>query len=146
MRINTLSAAVAGLTLAAIAFVAAPAIAETVALKADLSAASSVPSNDSKGTGTADVTYDAASKTLTWTVKFSGLSGDATAAHFHGPAVAGANAGVAVPIKGTADPLAGSAIITDAQAAELVAGKWYVNIHTAAHKDGEIRGQLVAGK
>jgi CHRD domain len=146
MRMNTLIAAIAGLTFASIAFVAAPAFAETVALKADLTAASTVPPNASKGTGTADVTYDAASKTLTWTVTFTGLSGDATAAHFHGPADVGANAGVAVPIKGTANPMAGSATITDAQAAELLAGKWYVNIHTAANKNGEIRGQVLKAK
>ena len=74
------------------------------------------------------------------------LSGDATAAHFHGPADAGANAGVAVPIKGTASPMAGSAAITDAQAAELLAGKWYINVHTAANKNGEIRGQVLKAK
>lgn len=146
MRINALSAAIAGLTFAAIAFVAAPAIAESVSLKADLSAAGSAPPNDSKGTGAADVTFDAATKMLTWKVTFSGLSGDATAAHFHGPADAGANAGVVVPIKGTTSPMDGSAALTDAQAAELLAGKWYVNVHTAAHKDGEIRGQVLKAK
>ena len=40
----------------------------------------------------------------------------------------------------------GSATLTDAQTADLAAGKWYVNVHTAANKDGEIRGQLVKGK
>ncbi len=52
----------------------------------------------SSATGTADLDYDAASKKLSWTVTYSGLSGPATAAHFHGPAEAGKNAGVAVPI------------------------------------------------
>jgi hypothetical protein len=33
--------------------------------------------------------------------------------------------------------------LTDAQIAQLEAGKWYVNIHTEANKPGEIRGQLV---
>ncbi len=146
MRMKVLGAGLTGLALAALAFAAAPASAETVSLKADLTAASTVPPNDSKGTGTGDVSYDTASKTLTWTVTFSGLSGDATAAHFHGPADAGANAGVAVPIKGTASPMAGSAAITDAQAAELLAGKWYINVHTAANKNGEIRGQVLKAK
>ena len=146
MRAKIFGLGLAGLTLAAFAFTAAPASAETVSLKADLSAASTVPANGSKGTGVADVTYDSASKMLAWTVTFSGLTGEATAAHFHGPADAGANAGVAVPIKGTVSPIAGSATVTDAQAAELLAGKWYVNVHTAANQNGEIRGQVLKAK
>jgi len=146
MRSKFISAGMTGLMLAAFAFMAMPANAETVNFKADLTASSSVPPNTSKGTGVADVTYDTASKMLTWTVTFSGLSGNATAAHFHGPADVGANAGVAVPIPGTASPLVGSATITDAQSADLMAGKWYVNIHTAANKDGEIRGQVLMAK
>jgi CHRD domain-containing protein len=87
---------------------------------------------------------DTASKTLTWTVTYSGLGGPATAAHIHGPAAPGANAGVLVPFNGDlASPIKGSATLTDAQISDLEAGKWYVNIHTAANKSGEIRGQLV---
>jgi len=36
----------------------------------------------------------------------------------------------------------GSAILTDAQAADMMAGKCYVNVHTAANPGGEIRGQV----
>ena len=87
--------------------------------------------------------YDAASKKLSWKVTYSGLSGPATAAHFHGPAEAGKNAGVAVAIpNATTSPVEGSATLTDAQAADLLAGKLYVNIHTAANPGGEIRGQV----
>ncbi len=136
----------AGLTLAAVASLASPAAAEKLSFAADLKAASEVPANNSKGTGAATATYDSASKKLDWTVTFSGLSGPATAAHFHGPAEAGKNAGPAVTIAGTASPMAGSATLTDAQAADLMAGKWYVNVHTAANKDGEIRGQVMKGK
>jgi hypothetical protein len=67
-------------------------------------------------------------------------------AHFHGPAEPGKNAGVAVPIPGTASPMNGSATLTDAQAADLMAGKWYVNVHTAENKGGEIRGQVLKAK
>ena len=87
-------------------------------------------------------TYDTDSKKLSWTGTYSGLSGPATAAHFHGPAEAGKNAGVAVPITPNTSPLAGSATLTDAQAADLQGGRWYVNVHTAANPGGEIRGQL----
>ncbi len=112
-------------------------------LKATLSGASEVPANTSKGTGTVDANYDAASKKLTWKLTYSGLTGPATAAHFHGPADATKNAGVAVPITNAASsPAEGSATLTDAQAADLLAGKYYVNVHTAANPGGEIRGQV----
>jgi hypothetical protein len=102
-----------------------------------------VPATTSSATGTADLDYDAATKKLSWKVSYSGLSGPATAAHFHGPAEVGKNAGVAVPIAGIANsPAEGSATLTDAQAADLLAGKLYVNIHTAANPGGEIRGQV----
>ncbi len=64
------------------------------------------------------------------------------AAHIHGPADPGQNAGVTVPFKVTASPIKGSKVLTPAQVADLEAGKDYVNIHTAANKGGEIRGQL----
>src|SRR5271169_5292851 len=122
----------ATLALGAAVTFAGPAFAEK--FKAMLDGKSEVPANTSAGTGTADIDYDAASKKLTWKVTYSGLSGPATAAHFHGPAEAGKNAGVAVPIPnpGTS-PVEGSATLTDAQAADLTGGKLYVNIHTAAN-------------
>ena len=126
---------------AAIAF-AGPAFADK--MKVTLDGKSQVPPNTSAGTGTADLDYDAASKKLSWKITYSGLSGPATAAHFHGPAAAGANAGVKVPIAnpGTS-PVEGSATLTDEQAADLTAGKYYINVHTAANPGGEIRGQVI---
>jgi hypothetical protein len=125
---------------AAIAF-AGPALADK--MKVSLDGKSQVPPNTSAGTGTADLDYDAASKKLSWKITYSGLSGPATAAHFHGPAAAGASAGVKVPIAnpGTS-PVEGSATLTDEQAADLTAGKYYINVHTAANPGGEIRGQV----
>jgi hypothetical protein len=112
-------------------------------MKAMLDGKSEVPPNATTGTGTADIDYDAATKKLTWKLTYSGLSGPATAAHFHGPAEPGKNAGVAVAIPNAASsPAEGSATLTDAQAADLAAGKYYVNIHTAANPGGEIRGQV----
>ena len=125
---------------AAIAF-AGPALADK--MKATLDGKAQVPPNTSAAKGTADIDYDAASKKLSWKLSYSGLSGPATAAHFHGPAEAGKNAGVAVAIpNATPSPVEGSATLTDAQAADLVAGKYYINIHTAANPGGEIRGQV----
>jgi len=52
-----------------------------------------------------------------------------------------------IPFKGKLkSPIKGSATLTDAQAADLAAGNYYVNVHTAANKDGEIRGQIEAAK
>ncbi|WP_440641543.1 CHRD domain-containing protein [Bradyrhizobium sp. PUT101] len=121
--------------------VAGPACAEK--LKATLDGKAEVPATTSSGTGTADLNYDAASKKLSWTVTYSGLSGPATAAHFHGPAETGKNAGVAVAIpNASSSPVKGEATLTDAQAADLLGGKYYINIHTAANPGGEIRGQV----
>ena len=130
--------------IAAIAMLTASAsFAEEMKMKADLSATQEVPPTQSQGKGNAQVNFDTGSKKLSWTVTYSGLTGPATAAHFHGPAEAGKNAGVAVPIPNQANsPVTGSATLTDAQAADLTAGKYYVNIHTAANPGGEIRGQV----
>jgi len=135
-------AAAGGAAIALLLAFASPSHAETVKFKADLKGSSEVPPNQSAGTGTVTASYDSATKTLTWDGTYSGLSGPATAAHFHGPAEPGKNAGVAVPITPATSPLHGSATLNDGQASDLMAGRWYVNVHTEANKGGELRGQL----
>ncbi len=121
----------------------APALADIVNFRADLTGTSEVPPNDSAATGTVDANLDTNAKTLTWTITYSGLTGDASAAHFHGPADPGANAPPVVPISGElASPIRGDATLTDEQMQNLQDGKWYFNVHTAKFPDGEIRGQL----
>jgi len=120
-----------------------PARAETVMLKADLNGSNEVPPNSSTATGKAEVTLDTASKHLAYTITFSGLSGPAVGAHFHGPSEAGKNAGIALPFKTVQSPIEGTATLTDNQVADLLAGKWYANIHTAANPGGELRGQMM---
>jgi hypothetical protein len=120
----------------------AAASAEVLKMKADLSAASEVPPANSPGKGTADITYDTASKKLSWKLDYTGLTGPATMAHFHGPAAAGVNAGVKVPIPDPKSGTEGSATLDDAQAKDLMDGKYYVNVHTDANKGGEIRGMV----
>jgi Cu/Zn superoxide dismutase len=115
-------------------------------MTAKLSSASEVPQNASAGTGNGTITLDKSSRMLSWKIDYSGLTGEATAAHFHGPASPGANAGVLVPLMNAGkvdNPIVGSAVLTDAQIADLTAGKWYVNIHTKANPGGEIRGQVM---
>jgi hypothetical protein len=133
----------AGLVSTAVFAFALPASAEVVNLKAAMDGKSEIPANSSAATGSLTASFDTASKKLTWKGNYSGLSGPATAAHFHGPAEPGKNAGVAIPITPNASPFEGSATLTDAQAGDMMAGKWYVNIHTEANKAGEIRGQLL---
>ncbi|CAN5249585.1 CHRD domain-containing protein [soil metagenome] len=137
-----LGALAIGASLATSLAFSGPAFAEKMAMKVNLTSAAEVPANTSPGKGTADVTYDTASKMLTWKVTYSGLTGPATMAHFHGPAEAGKNAPVVVPFKDAASGAEGSATLTDAQAADLMAGKLYINVHTDANKGGEIRGQV----
>ncbi len=134
-------------TAAAIAFagalaLATPSMAAMMNFKASLNGKSEVPANTTAGTGEVTATYDTATKKLSWKGSYSGLTGPATAAHFHGPASAGKNAGVLIPISPNGPSFEGSATLTDAQAKALVDGDMYVNVHTAANKGGEIRGQL----
>lgn len=134
----------AGMAVAAL-IGAAPAMAETVQYKAMIMPSTEVPPvTDSKATGELAATYDTATKVLTYTATYSGLTGPATMAHFHGPAPVGKNAGVMVPITGDlASPIKGTATLTDEQAKALTGGDMYFNIHTAANKAGEMRGQVV---
>jgi len=117
--------------------------AETIRFTATLTGAAETPPTDSKGSGTLAANFDTSTKNLHWTVDYSGLTGPAVAAHFHGPAPAGKPAPVEVPLQAPLDsPMRGSATLTDAQAKDLTDGMMYFNIHTAEHKPGEIRGQL----
>ena len=113
------------------------------AMTGRLSAASEAPPVPGNASGTLDANLNKRTNMLSWTVTYSGLSGPVTGAHFHGPAMAGQNAGVAVPITGSlASPIKGDATLTAAQVAELMAGRWYLNLHTAVHPNGEIRAQV----
>jgi hypothetical protein len=123
-----------------------PAFAEVIKYKADLTAEGEVPPNDSAGKGSIEASYDTTTKTLTWSGTYSDLTGPETAAHFHGPAMLGKNAGVLVPVDAKASPFMGSATLTDDIAKDFADGMVYFNIHTAKNKGGEIRGQIAAEK
>jgi hypothetical protein len=138
----------AALALAGLA--ASGAIAAPASFTVPLSGAQQVPSVQTNGSGTATLTYDPATRRLTWSVTFSGLSSDATMAHFHGPAATGKNAGVLIWISkqgsAPASPITGETTLTPEQAQQFAAGDWYVNVHTKEHPGGEIRGQVMPPK
>ena len=141
-------ASLIGLTAAAMLFAAGAASAATLHFTTSLKGAEEVPPHAVPGTGKVSAELDTATKVFTYKVTYAGLTGPATMAHFHGPAAAGANAPPVVPVPAAnlANPMAGTATLDDGQIADLKAGKWYFNIHTAANPGGEIRGQLPAVK
>ena len=123
--------------------------AATTTLKANLNGKEEVPSNTTTGTGSVTVIYDPATKKITWEGTYKGLTGPATAAHFHGPADPGKNTAPVIWITKKGDPnpdlpnpFKGSAELTADQARDFMAGKYYANIHTKANPAGEIRGQV----
>ena len=134
---------VAIVAFSALLLTALPTKAQVVNLKAQLSGTAEVPPNDSKGTGSVTLTFDPATKKLTWKGAHSGMTTNPSAAHFHGPAETSKNAGVVIPIPNPGNSFEGSADLTDAQAANLLAGLLYVNLHTPAHPAGELRGQVM---
>ncbi len=114
-----------------------------VALTTQLRGANEVPPNASPASGSVDAMFNKDTNLLRWKVNYAGLSGAATAGHFHGPAAVSANAGVALGWPGPiSNGMEGSATLTPAQAADLMAGRWYANVHTAAFPGGEVRGQM----
>ena len=118
--------------------------------KVALAGAQQVPAVETSGTGSADLTYDPATRVLTWNLTYSGLSGPATMVHFHGPAAAGKNGPPVIWLseKGAAvsDPIKGQATLTPEQSQQMTAGEWYINVHTQANPGGEIRGQVMPPK
>ena len=131
--------------LAAACLLAVSAHAETIKFSATMNASTEVPAKSvPAAAGSATATLDTETRKLDYTASWSGLTGPATMAHFHGPADPGKNAGVQVKL-GDANPTSpatGSATLTEEQVTQLTAGQWYANVHTAANPGGEIRGQL----
>jgi CHRD domain-containing protein len=110
-------------------------------LKVNLSGDQEVPpvSTSASANGTITVSSD---KAVSGSITVSGM--DATAAHIHEGA-AGKNGLVIIPLTKSSDntwSVPAGAKFTDAQYKSYLAGDLYVNVHSAAHKGGEIRAQL----
>jgi len=105
------------------------------------------PPVTTSGQGILNVTYDESTNILIFSVEFENLSGNTTAAHFHGPAPPDSNAGVQIgwtgfPTGVTSGTFSDTVTLDDTQEMQLLSGRWYANIHTTAHPGGEIRTQL----
>jgi Cu/Zn superoxide dismutase len=141
------SLALAGVVAGLAVVFAGSASAATVKFHATLTAAAEVPPTKSTGSGEATVALDTATHEITWDVTFGGFSDEVTAAHIHGPAEAGKNAGVVVPFGAAPkSPLHGSAKLTAEQESQLTAGMYYVNVHSKDFPSGAVRGQLTQVK
>lgn len=80
---------------------------------------------------------------LFYNISVSGLSGPMTAAHIHAGA-AGVSGSPVHTLTFTDNAAFGAwTDLTEAQAEDLMDGKFYVNVHTDEHPDGEIRGQIM---
>lgn len=134
---------VASVVVSAAVCISPAAQAAMVKLKANLRASSEVPPTTGQGRGRLTATLNTDTNELTYRVTYEHLTGPAMAAHFHGPAAPGANAGPQVPVAKPLDsPISGMAMLTPEQAKDLMAGMWYFNIHTMQNPGGEIRGQI----
>jgi plastocyanin len=120
------------------------ALTPVIALTVLLSGESEVPPAASTATGVGLLSIKGTQ--LNYTIRYSGLVTNATAAHIHGPASTTNSAGVLFPLEGvaaaTAGRLSGSHTLLPEELAHIVAGRTYVNVHSAANPGGEIRGQI----
>ncbi|MEQ8369046.1 MAG: CHRD domain-containing protein [Alphaproteobacteria bacterium] len=144
MRTSAVAAGLAGLSLLIAGVLTSPAAADTIHFRATLSGANEVPPITSPAAGSATLVLDTATGLLQWHIQAHDLTAPATVLHFHGPGTAEQNAAVVLDIgRGGESPWQGQAVLNQIQMDQVLAGLWYINIHTAAFPPGEIRGQVV---
>ncbi len=114
--------------------------------QAVIDGAQEVPPSGSPGTGLGCLTLNPnPSGTLSFEISFSGLLSPEVAAHIHGPAAAGSTAGVLFPLPLGSPKIGATVKLTNAQKTDLLAGLYYINIHTGPLPGGAIRGQILPG-
>ncbi|GGG29980.1 CHRD domain-containing protein [Hymenobacter glacieicola] len=114
---------------------------DTVQMTATLNSKNEVTPTTSAATGTMTGTYNKTTRELNYTVTYQGMT--ATSGHFHrGAAGVDGNAFVTYANAGT-PPITGTTVLSEADAALLMKGEVYVNLHTTANPKGEIRGQVM---
>jgi hypothetical protein len=114
--------------------------AETVSLVAHLLGAAAIPPNKSDAFGEAQFTYDSQTRQLDYYVTYDGAS--PTTIDIHGPAGPGATAMAIASFPLSESPVTGKTILTREQGDSLLAGKLYIDLHSQAYANGEIRGQI----
>jgi hypothetical protein len=139
--------AVLPIAILALALATANAAAQTP-YRASLTGGAEVPPNASPGTGDASVLLNATEDLITVDMSWTNLESNVTAAHIHGPAGVGTNAGVIFTLTGMPAATHGSIpqqffAITPTQVGYLQSGLLYFNIHTTTFPGGEIRGQIL---
>lgn len=120
----------------------------TYDISGDASGSQEVPAVTTTGAGTLTGTYNKNTNQLQYTINWTGLSGDVSAAHFHGPASPGESASpiitLVVSTNGMSGNITGTATLDESTEAHLLNGKLYYNLHTVLNPTGEIRGQVSA--
>ena len=115
--------------------------------RATLDGANEVPPTESRGSGYFEAVYRPSTKVLEYRLNLVGLSGPVTMGYLHGPAGPGENAErvapINIPLYDYDSSIWNGVTLTDQQAAEVVAGRWYVSVRTVQYPDGEIRGQIL---
>ena len=104
------------------------------------SGAQEVPANGSAATGTGIITVNTDTNILHYDIAHSGLANE-TAAHIHGPAARGMNAGVLLTLPAGTRKV-GDWNYPESREANILGGQTYIDIHTTAFPGGEIRGQI----
>ena len=118
-----------------------PAPNPNVTFKATLNGTSEVPTNASTATGMATLTFNTTTKIFTVAVTHTVAA--PTNGHIHKGAI-GVSGPPVFPFTSYTSPISYTSVALDAtQEADLYAGLYYVNIHSAAFPGGEIRGQLI---
>lgn len=116
-------------------------------LRADLYGANEVPPTESRGSGYLEAVYRPSTKVLEYRLNLAGLSGPTTMGYLHGPARPGENAErvapINIPFYDYDSTIWNGVTLTEQQAAEVLAGRWYVSVRTVQYPDGEIRGQIL---
>jgi len=126
---------------AAAALLVGTGIAVGADVKVHLTGAEETPPVTTSASGSGTITI-AADKSVSGTVKTTGIDGTVAHIHVGAPGVAGPPIiTLSKGADGTWSVPAGSKL-TDDQFASFKAGNLYVNVHSAAHAPGEIRGQL----
>jgi hypothetical protein len=128
-----------------------PPVSSLLTTTVQLSGADERPVVVTTGTGTANITYDKTKKTITYSLtwQLGDPSSTTTAMHFHGSDTGSdaTSSPVEIPITGFATGSSGTVSgttreLTPTEESQLLAGKWYVNVHSNLYPAGEMRGNI----